>query len=284
MDYENYLRAEELSSDTVRSYLATARMIDEICPDITLESLHCFKEKLIERYAPTSVNQRIHAANHYLSFLGKDNLKMKSIKIPARRYLQSSLSLNDYERLKRWLKKEGLLTYYFSIRIMANTGVRVSELVCLDSDDVFKGFSDVCGKGNKTRRIYFPQKLKHELEQWLYKRNQGICLSYDEQARCFSRIHTLSKTRLILNRFGEPLSARGLSGQLKVYAKKCGVNPTLVHPHAFRHLFARQFLQQGGDIALLADLLGHSSIETTRLYLRQTTEEQRRSVETIVQW
>ena len=134
----------------------------------------------------------------------------------------------------------------------------------LTADDVRKGYGDVRGKGGKVRRVYFPGGLQTELEEWADGWEPGRLL--------------------MLNRFGRPLSPRGLSGQLKVYAQRCGINPALVHPHAFRHLFARQFLAHGGDIALLADLLGHSSLETTRIYLRQTVEEQRCRIDELVCW
>lgn len=195
---------------------------------------------------------------------GLGHLRIRSAGIPAKRYLQATLSLGDYKMLKDWLRKNGLHTYYFSVRIMANTGVRVSELVRLTADDARRGYGDVRGKGGKLRRVYFPEGLQTELEEWVGSQEP--------------------RRPLMLNRFGKPLSVRGLSGQLKVYAQKCGINPALVHPHAFRHLFARQFLAHGGDIALLADLLGHSSLETTRIYLRQPVEEQRRHIDELVCW
>lgn len=264
MNYEKYLRDQELSDNTIRSYVLTASQLDELCPEIDGESLARFRETLIGQYAPASASQKIQAANSYLSYRGLGHLRIRSAKVPSRRYLQRTLTLDDYGKLKCWLRENGLRTYYFSVRIMANTGVRVSELMRLTSGDALRGYGDVRGKGGKLRRVYFPEGLQTELEEWAGDRKLG--------------------QPLMLNRFGKPLSARGLSGQLKVYAQRCGVNPALVHPHAFRHLFARQFLAHGGDIALLADLLGHSSLETTRIYLRQTVEEQRRHIDELVCW
>ena len=264
MDYKEHLQSRELSSNTIRSYMLTAKQLDELCPEIDKRSLDRFREALVREYAPASASQKIQAANSYLNYRGLGHLRIRSAGIPAKRYLQATLSLGDYKMLKDWLRKNGLHTYYFSVRIMANTGVRVSELVRLTADDARRGYGDVRGKGGKLRRVYFPEGLQTELEEWVGSQEP--------------------RRPLMLNRFGKPLSVRGLSGQLKVYAQKCGINPVLVHPHAFRHLFARQFLAHGGDIALLADLLGHSSLETTRIYLRQTVEEQRRHIDELVCW
>lgn len=264
MDYKEHLQSRELSSNTIRSYMLTAKQLDELCPEIDKRSLDRFREALVRGYAPASASQKIQAANAYLSYRGLGHLRIRSATVPSRRYLQRTLTLDDYGKLKSWLRENGLRTYYFSVRIMANTGVRVSELMRLTAGDARRGYGDVRGKGGKLRRVYFPEGLQTELEEWAGDRKLG--------------------QPLMLNRFGKPLSARGLSGQLKVYTQRCGVNPALVHPHAFRHLFARQFLAHGGDIALLADLLGHSSLETTRIYLRQTAEEQRCHIDELVCW
>ena len=115
------------------------------------------------------------------------------------------------------------------------------------------------------RRLYFPDKLQKEAIQWIEKeeRRSGY---------------------LFLNARGGQLTPRGISLRLKEYAAKYGIDPSLVHPHAFRHLFARNFLKKENDIALLADLLGHSSIETTRIYLQRSSLEQGRMVDKIVDW
>lgn len=264
VNYEEHLEARQLSKNTIRSYLSTAHLLDELCPEITRKTLISFKNTLVERYAPASVNQKIQATNSYLDFLQLENLKIRPIKSAAQKYLQASLTLTEYEHLSSWLAGNGLHTYHFAIRIMAGTGVRVSELMNLSVEDARRGYGDVYGKGGKLRRVYFPAGLRSELERWV--RN-------DKPERM-----------LMLNRFGAPLSARGLSSQLKVYARKSGLDPAVIHPHAFRHLFARQFLAHGGNIALLADLLGHSSLETTRIYLRQTVDEQKEHIDKLVCW
>ncbi len=115
------------------------------------------------------------------------------------------------------------------------------------------------------RRLYFPEKLRKEALIWLEKEGRSCGF-------------------LFLNTKGERLTPRGISIRLKEFARKYGIDPDQVHPHAFRHLFAKNFLKKNNDIALLADLLGHSSIETTRIYLQQSSREQGKMVEEIVDW
>ncbi len=115
------------------------------------------------------------------------------------------------------------------------------------------------------RRLYFPEKLRKEALKW-----------HEKEGR--------SSGFLFLNTKGGRLTPRGISIRLKEFASKYGIDPDQVHPHAFRHLFAKNFLQKNNDIALLADLLGHSSIETTRIYLQQSSREQGKMVDEIVDW
>ena len=131
-----------------------------------------------------------------------------------------------------------------------------------DSED-FHFLTDT--KGGKLRRLYIPKKLRTETLSWL-----------EESHR--------SSGYLFLNRFGERITTRGISQQLKNYAKKYGLDKKVVYPHSFRHRYAKNFLEKYNDIALLADLMGHESIETTRIYLRRTASEQKAIVDKIVTW
>ena len=120
-------------------------------------------------------------------------------------------------------------------------------------------------KGGKLRRLYIPAALKNEASDWL---------------------HSINRTSgyLFLNRFGERITTRGIAQQLKNYARKYGLDEKVVYPHSFRHRYAKNFLEKYNDIALLADLMGHESIETTRIYLRKTASEQQNIVDTVVTW
>lgn len=124
---------------------------------------------------------------------------------------------------------------------------------------------DLYSKGGKVRRIYIPKALQKEALKWLseIKQESGY---------------------LFKNRFGERITPRGISGQLKVFAKRYGIDQKVVYPHSFRHRFAKSFLEKCNDIAFLADLMGHENIETTRIYLRKTATEQRVIVDRVIDW
>ena len=151
------------------------------------------------------------------------------------------------------------------VRFLAATGARVSELVQIKVEHVQVGYYDIYTKGGKIRRIYIPMKLRLEAEEWLKqtKRASGY---------------------LFLNRYGERITTRGISQQLKNYAEKYGLNKKVVYPHSFRHRFAKNFLEKFNDISLLADLMGHESIETTRIYLRRSSTEQQQIVDEVITW
>ncbi|MCD8150996.1 MAG: tyrosine-type recombinase/integrase [Clostridiales bacterium] len=147
------------------------------------------------------------------------------------------------------------MLWYFVVRFLTTTGVRVSELVKIKVEHVQKGYLDLYSKGGKMRRIYFPISLRKEALSWLKEigRDSG---------------------HIFLNRSGKSISERGIAERLKFHGKRYGLDETVLHPHSFRHRFAKSFLERYNDIALLADLMGHDSIETTRIYLRKTSTEQ----------
>ncbi len=157
------------------------------------------------------------------------------------------------------------MEWYFVVRYLAATGARVSELIQLKVEHVNLGYYDIYAKGGKVRRLYIPKKLRDETLIWLEEK--GIDSGF-----------------LFLNRFGNRITTRGISQQLKNIAIKFGINPKVVYPHSFRHRFAKNFLEKFNDIALLADLMGHESIETTRIYLRRTASEQQEIVDKIITW
>lgn len=141
----------------------------------------------------------------------------------------------------------------------------MSELIQIKVEHVKFGYLDLYSKGGKLRRIYIPATLQEEALQWLGSKRQDSGF-------------------LFLNKRGDRITTRGISGELKKYAVKYGIDPKVVYPHSFRHRFAKSFLAKCNDIAFLADLMGHESIETTRIYLRKTATEQREIVDNIIDW
>lgn len=263
--FETHLRRGNLSENTITSYLWTVDYYLSHYERINLENLLAYKGFLLERYKPKTVNLRIQAVNKYLEFLGEDKLQLKFIKMQQKSFLENVISSADYRFFKKSLKKDGNIEWYFVVWYLAATGARVSELVQIKVEHVQAGFFDLYTKGGKLRRLYIPKKLRKETLEWLKIKNKTF--GY-----------------LFLNRFGERITTRGISQQLKNYAEKYGMNTKVVYPHSFRHRFAKNFLEKYNDIALLADLMGHESIETTRIYLRRTASEQQEIVDKIVTW
>lgn len=263
--FENYLKDINLSSNTISAYTHTIKQYKSMYKKLTKDNLLSFKGFLMENYKVKTVNLRIQAINKYLDFLTKPELKLSAIRIQQKPFLENVISDADYEFIKNALWKDQNYEWYFVVRFLAATGARISELIQIKIEHVLIGHLDLYSKGGKTRRIYIPQKLKEEAIKWLKnnKRDSGY---------------------LFLNNQGKRITTRGISIQLKKLAIKYGINPDVVYPHSFRHRFAKNFIDKHNDIALLADLMGHDSIETTRIYLRRTSTEQREIVDKIIDW
>lgn len=264
-EFEKHLRRENLSQNTISAYMLTIRMYNQLSGEMTKQNLLAFKGYLMETYKPKTVNLRIQAINKYLEFIKKEKLRLSPVKIQQKNFLENVISDADYKFLKNCLKRDGNMEWYFVVRYLAATGARVSELIQIKVEHVLIGYFDLYSKGGKLRRLYIPKRLKTETEQWL--NDKDITSGY-----------------LFLNRFGERITVRGIAQQLKNYANKYGLNSKVVYPHSFRHRFAKNFLEKFNDISLLADLMGHESIETTRIYLRKTASEQQAIVDKVVTW
>ena len=263
--FKEYLIHSNMAKNTVSAYIYAVNDFNSKHKELTKKNLLLYKTYLIETFKPKTVNLRIQALNKYLEYLRKPRLRLKSVKVQQRTYLENVISNADYTFLKNKLKKEDNLEWYFVVRFLAATGARVSELVQLKVEHVNAGYYDIYTKGGKIRRLFIPKKLRDEAHEWLSanKRESGY---------------------LFLNRFGERITTRGIAQQLKNYAVKYGLNPKVVYPHSFRHRYAKNFLEKFNDISLLADLMGHESIETTRIYLRRTASEQQAIVDKIITW
>ena len=263
--FREYLLQHNMSDNTICVYVYAVRQFYRRHRQMIPANLQLYKVFLLEHYKPQTVNLRIRAMNCYMEYLNYENSRIPMIKVQQKMYLERIISQGDYEYLKRRLWEDEEYTYYFVVRFMAATGVRVSELVKFQAEDVQAGFKDIYSKGNKMRRIYIPSALRTAAAQWLQQEQR-------------------LKGALFLNRFEEPLSASGIRNQLKMFAARYNIDSDVMYPHSFRHRFAKNFIEKCGDIALLSDLLGHESIETTRIYLRRSSSEQYRIVNKVVDW
>lgn len=272
--YEKYLRKSEKSESTIYTYIWTIRNYYEKFGTLNKTNLILYKEALMVKNSPRTVSSRIIAINGYLDFVKKKELKLRNIKIGQENYLDNVISNKDYQHLKKMLKKSGYTRDYFLVWLICATGSRISEALQFTVQDVEQGYLGIYGKGNKYRRIYIPSKLQKEILKWL------------EEVE-------IKEGSIFLNKNKVTISARGVEANLRKYARKFKINPKDCHPHSFRHRFAINFLanykivnqySQAGAIADLANILGHSSIATTQIYLRRTLSEQRDMVNKVVTW
>lgn len=263
--FETYLTKQDLADNTVASYKWTVNHFITNYGEFNRENLLAYKGFLMEHFKPQTVNLRLQGINKYLEFIRKDKLKMKFVRVQQKNFLENVISDADYRFLKKKLKSDGLLEWYFVVWFMGATGARISELLKIKAEHVEVGYLDIYSKGGKIRRLYIPKKLREEAGKWLVA--EGIDSGY-----------------IFKNRYGNVISARGISQQLKHFATQYGLDAKVVYPHSFRHRFAKNFLEKYNDIAFLADLMGHESIETTRIYLRRTATEQQQLVDKIVTW
>lgn len=265
VEFENYLKCLNLSENTVTSYLFALKQYNKNYNTVSRKNLKQYKLWLIENYKPDTVNLRIRAMNCYLESINKTHYKIPAIRKQQRNFLENVISEADYIYFKNCLKSDDQMLWYFIIRFLAATGARISEMLQIKVEHVDIGFLDLYSKGGKLRRLYIPEALQKEAKEWLSSLNR-------------------TSGFIFLNRHGNLITSRGVAIQLKTFAIKYNINPVVVYPHSFRHLFAKTFLDRFNDIALLADLMGHENIETTRIYLRKTSTEQQAIVNKVINW
>lgn len=264
-DYKDFLLHQNLSKNTIESYSTAVTQYFNEFGDITKQNLLAFKASLVDKYKGKTVNLRIQGINKYLEFIRKEKLKLKYIKVQQKSFLENVISDADYEFFKNKLWKDKNYEWYYVIRFLGATGARVSELIQFKYEHLSRGYIDLYTKSGKIRRIFIPKKLRTKAKEY-----------YDSINR--------TEGYLFLNKEGKQITTRGIAHQLKTLASKYKMNLKVIYPHSFRHRFAKNFLEKRKDIALLADLMGHESIETTRIYLRKTSEEQQEIVDSLVDW
>lgn len=265
LEYQNYLKCSNKTENTIRVYVDGIRQYFQLYQVVNQNNLRLYKCYLVEHYKPQTINVRIRAINSFLEFLGTGEEKLKMVKVQKQMYADHVISQADYEYLKKCLLRDGNWLYYFVIRYMAATGLRVSEVIQVTAADVKNGSKELYSKDNKIRRIYIPKQLREETLKWLARK---------EQEDGF----------LFLNQDQQQLTPAAIRGQLKKFSSLYGINPKSMHPHSFRHRFAKNFIETIGDIAFLSDLLGHESIETTRIYLKRSSAEQYQIVNKVMNW
>ncbi len=261
-EFANYLCREEKSAATQEKYLRDVRVFCVYADDneITKELVVAWKRHLVEQgFAVRSINSMLASVNSLLDFLGLSNCKSKNIRMQQQTYCTEDKELTkaEYMRLLDASKKNEQLNLV--IQTICGTGIRVSELRYFTVEAIRHGEVTVDCK-SKTRTILVPGKLKN------------ILLNYAKK-------HGITTGSIFITRTGKPLNRSNIWSAMKKLCETAGVKPSKVFPHNLRKLFARTFYGIEKDIAKLADILGHSSINTTRIYIITTGVEHRRKIE-----
>ena len=261
-EYANYLCREEKSAATQEKYLRDVKVfsIYTASGEITKELVIAWKKQLIESgYAVRSINSMLASVNSLLDFLGLSNCKVKNIRTQRQTYCTEDKELTKAEYLRLLAASKRNEQLNLVIQTICGTGIRVSELRYFTVEAVRCGEVIVDCK-NKTRTILVPGKLKN------------ILLNYAKK-------HGITAGAIFVTRSGKPLDRSNIWSAMKKLCEIAGVKPSKVFPHNLRKLFARTFYGIEKDIAKLADILGHSSINTTRIYIITTGNEHQKQLE-----
>ncbi|MBQ8182950.1 MAG: tyrosine-type recombinase/integrase [Clostridia bacterium] len=259
-----YLESEEKSKNTIEKYIRDVRAFSSyMCEaEITKESVIAYKNKLIsENYSARSINSMLASINSLLSFLGWADFRVKSIKLQRQIYCpeEKELTKAEYIRLVKTAQQKGNKRLNLLLQTICATGIRVSELQYITIEAVKRGETIVTLKG-KTRTVFIVRELQKKL------------LRYAAEQK-------ISSGAIFITCTGKPMSRTNIWREMKSLCVQAGVNPKKVFPHNLRHLFARTFYSIEKDIAKLADILGHSSINTTRIYIITPGNEHRQRME-----
>ena len=264
--FKIYLQNEEKSANTIEKYMRDVKAFAVYANslDVTKEMVISYKNKLItDNYAVRSINSMIASLNSLFVFVGWNDLKVKSIKLQRQIYCpeEKELTKAEYLRLVNTAKQKGNERLNLLIQTICGTGIRVSELQYITVEAVKCGEAIVSLKG-KTRSVFIVRELKKKLLR--YAAEQGI-----------------KSGAIFVTRSGKAMSRTNIWREMKNLCEQADVNPDKVFPHNLRHLFARTFYGIEKDIAKLADILGHSSINTTRIYIITTGNEHRQRMESM---
>lgn len=262
--YGLHLYAEERSSGTIEKYLRDVRAFACFLGtrELTKEIAAQWKEHLSELgYAPVTINSMLAALNGLFTFLGREDCRLKFLKIQRRlfRNTDRELSREEYMRLLTAAHNRGKQRLFLLMETICATGIRVSEVKYITVEAARQGRAEISLKG-KIRTILLPGKLARKLLKYVRKEK-------------------IASGEIFLTGSGKSLSRRQIWLEMKELCKFAGVAPSKVFPHNLRHLFATVFYQACRDIARLADVLGHSSIETTRIYLITSGREHTKQLE-----
>lgn len=260
--FKEHLIFEEKSAATVQKYIRDVKTFATyVVGDITKETVITYKKYLQKHYAVRSVNSMLASINGLFVFLGWHDLKVKALKLQQQVYCpeEKELTKAEYTRLCKAAQRRHNERLNLILQTICGTGIRVSELQFITIEAVKNGEAVVSCK-TKTRSVFIVKELKQKLLRYAAEQN-------------------IQSGMIFVTRTGKPISRTNIWREMKALCIEADVNPQKVFPHNLRHLFARVFYGIEKDIAKLADILGHSSINTTRIYIISTGMEHRRRME-----
>ena len=261
--YASYLREQERAPATVQKYVrdlwALMNFLDGGA--LTKEAMVCWKQHLASRYAPSTVNSMLAAANHFLAYINRRELTVRPLKLQKTLFYREEKepSREEYVRLVRAAQRQGNERLALVLQTICATGIRVSELRDITVEALDRGRAEITSKG-KRRIVFLPEKLRRILKRYVRSQNKGT-------------------GAVFTSRTGKPLDRSNIWRDMKALCRSAGVDPQKVFPHNLRHLFARTFYAQERDLSRLADLLGHSDLSTTRIYTAESGAVHARQVE-----
>lgn len=262
-EYRQKLLLEEYSPATVQKYIRDLQAFYHFLPEekqVSKEQVIRFKQELEHRYAVASANSMLVAVNRFLKSLGLDGCCVKLLRVQRRAFCEQEreLTKQEYYRLLNAARSKGDQRLLLLMQTLCSTGIRVSELKFISVETLKKGCAQVSCKG-KVRTIFLPQQLCTALKG--YCRSRGI-----------------RSGSVFITRSGRPMDRSNIWTAMKQLCRLAGVSAGKVFPHNLRHLFARTFYQLKKDVVHLADLLGHASVETTRIYTASSGSDHKQAL------
>ncbi len=262
-DFEMELRNDEKSDNTIQKYLRDVRCFAEFLNDRCIDKALVleYKAQLEKGYALASANSMLAAINSFFKFVGWYDCCVKQFKVQRKTYCseESELTKQEYIALVRTAEYKRDERLSLLIQTICGTGIRVSELEFITVEAIKCGEAVVSCKG-KSRKVFIVKDLCKKLQKYAKERN-------------------ITSGTIFITKTGKPMNRSNIWREIKSLCEQAGVNPNKVFPHNLRHLFARTFYGIEKDIAKLADILGHTSINTTRIYIITTGAEHRRKLE-----
>lgn len=252
--YAAYLRDQERSAATIEKYVhdLTTLSVFLAGQPVSKGLLLEWKEDLIGRYTPASVNTKLAAVNGFLTFCGLNELRLRKLKIQKALFLSEDKELTkaEYVRLVRAAERGENERLALVIQTICATGIRVSELRFITAEAVQCGRAEVSNKG-KRRTVFLPDKLRKLLRAYLQKQK-------------------ITAGAVFVSKNGKPLDRSNIWRDMKKLCESAGVEPSKVFPHNLRHLFARTYYALEKDLSRLADIFGHTNVTTTRIYTAES--------------